>query len=302
MAIIRTRDLTKRYGPAIAVDQLSLSIEAGTIYGFVGLNGAGKTTAMRMLLGMIKPTSGTAEIFGKKCQNLRSEWKRVGYMIESTHAYPDLKVGEYLELFFNYYGLHGTKVVSEIIEKLGLQRYRDTRVKYLSLGNLQRLGLAKALMHHPDLLILDEPANGLDPAGMVEVRTLLLTMAQQGVTILISSHLLGEIAKIADQIGIIHEGKMIDELDAESLHRRLKKKILIHTSDNEKTLALLRSLGMEALKTKDGVLEIINGEKDCPTDFIAYNVVNQGIGLYQLIPSEEELESLFLRIIQSRDP
>jgi ABC-2 type transport system ATP-binding protein len=173
---ITTNGLTKHFGDVTAVDNLSLNIRRGEIYGFLGLNGAGKTTTIRMLLGMIKPSSGSVSLFGTGIHpGITSIWQRVGYMVETPHAYPDLTVQENLEIVRRLRNLNDTDVVQKIIEKLGLTRYANRRARNLSLGNAQRLGLAKALIHKPDLLILDEPANALDPAGIVEIRNLLLT-------------------------------------------------------------------------------------------------------------------------------
>ena len=164
MKVISTSGLTKKYGNTTVVDALSLQIEEGSIYGFLGLNGAGKTTTMRILLGMIKCTSGEYQLFEGRYQG-SEVWRNVGYMIEATHAYPDLTVEENLRLFFRYYGLSDSRALENVINQLGLQRYRKTKARFLSLGNLQRLGIAKALMHHPRLLILDEPVNGLRSCG-----------------------------------------------------------------------------------------------------------------------------------------
>ena len=253
---------------------------------------------MRMLLGMISPTSGNFSLFKNKYSR-DQVYRKVGYMIESTYAYPDLSVCEYLELFYHYYGLENRKVIAEIIVRLSLNRYRDTKVKYLSLGNLQRLGLAKALMHNPELLILDEPANGLDPAGMVEIRQMLMNLAHQGTTIFLSSHLLGEIAKIADRIGIIHDGKMVNEFETNSLDRHLDQKLIIDTCDNHRAVEVLHRIGIEPVWNAAGELEIFGQDRIHAPDFIASQIVNHGIGLNRMVPIKEELESLFLRIIQS---
>jgi len=213
---ISTNGLTKRFGDVTAVDNLSLNIRSGEIYGFLGLNGAGKTTSIRMLLGMIKPTSGSVSLFGTGIHpGTSSIWQRVGYMVETPHAYPDLTVRENLELIRRLRRLRDDDAVPIIIEKLGLTPYANRRAKALSLGNAQRLGLAKALIHKPDLLILDEPANALDPAGIVEIRSLLRSLAStDGVTIFVSSHILSEVARLATRVGVIHEGKLVEEIPA----------------------------------------------------------------------------------------
>lgn len=301
MPVIETRDLSKQYKRIRAVDGLSLHMEEGTIYGFLGLNGAGKTTTMRMLLGMIKPTGGTARIFGRDCQTDHSIWSQVGYMVESTHAYPELTVEENLNLFYAYRGLKNRNAVSGIIGLLKLDRYQDVKARYLSLGNLQRLGLAKALMHKPKVLILDEPVNGLDPVGIIEIRELLSRLAKEGTTILMSSHLLSEIARIADTIGIIHHGVLISELKSELLHMQLQRKLIIETNDPEKTKGVLERLNTRPVMKAPGEWEIQLDDLSLPSEIIASTLVNEGIGLRKLNPVEEDLESFFLRIIQGKD-
>ncbi len=172
--------LTKRYGAICAVDNVSLRVGRGEIYAFLGLNGAGKTTTIRMLLGMIRPTSGAAYLLGRPVSaDARDLWAQVGYLVETPHAYPELTVRENLEVFRRLRELRDPKAVERIIERLALTAYAERRAGTLSLGNAQRLGLAKALLHDPSLLLLDEPANGLDPAGVVEIRELLRELAHE---------------------------------------------------------------------------------------------------------------------------
>jgi ABC-2 type transport system ATP-binding protein len=212
-AVIRTESLSKHYGKLKAVDEVSISVQKGEIYGFLGLNGAGKTTTIRMLLGLISPTSGAAYLNNNKVSPGNTEmWKDIGYLVEVPYSYPDLTVWENLEIIRRLRFLKDNRSTLNIIEKLRLEPYSDVLSKNLSLGNSQRLGLAKALIHEPDILLLDEPANGLDPEGIVEIRELLEDLAaNSGVTVFISSHILGEISKLATRIGIIHEGKLIHE-------------------------------------------------------------------------------------------
>ena len=232
---IEASGLTKRFGEVIAVKDLSLSVQAGEIYGFLGLNGAGKTTTIRMLLGMIKPSVGPVSLFGTRIQpGERSIWQRVGYLVETPHAYPDVTVRQNLELVRRLRKISQCSAVDAIMEQLGLTQYAGRRARNLSLGNSQRLGLAKALIHHPDLLILDEPANGLDPAGIVEIRNLLRGLAEKdGVTVFISSHILGEAAQLALRKGIVHEGRLVKEVSAATLAQGERRRLEI-------TLAILR--------------------------------------------------------------
>lgn len=212
-AIIQTEGLTKQYGSHHAVDGISLHVEQGEIYGFLGLNGAGKTTTIRMLLGMIRPDSGASYLFGQRVDaGSHKLWANVGYMVETPYSYPELTVRENLEIIRRLRGIPERDAIDSVMDKLQLTAYRDRKAGKLSLGNGQRLGLAKAMLHNPKVLILDEPTNGLDPAGIVEVRQLLNELAlTHGVTIFISSHILGEVARLATRIGIVHHGKLLQQ-------------------------------------------------------------------------------------------
>src|SRR4030042_1469211 len=207
--LIETYDLGKSYGDVRAVEHLSLRVGEGEIYAFLGLNGAGKTTTIRMLLGMIKPTSGYATVLQTRVQiGSREPWKSVGYMVEDPHAYPELTVVENLEVTRRLHPGTSSGAVGQIIERLDLGAYADRRARNLSHGNAQRLGLAKALIHDPWLLILYEPANGLDPAGIVEIRKMLLELTRQyGGQVFMASHILAEVSRLADRIGILPTGE-----------------------------------------------------------------------------------------------
>jgi ABC-2 type transport system ATP-binding protein len=214
--VIETKALTKRYRHTTAVDGLTLRVEPGQIYGFLGLNGAGKSTAIRMLLGMTRPTSGAVRLLGRD----EPDWSRVGYLVDGAHAYPRLTVRENLEITRRLRREPDPDAADRATDLFGLTPYRDRRAGTLSLGNAQRLGLAKAVLHRPDVLILDEPANGLDPLGIMELRGILRRLAdQEGTAILVSSHILAEVARTADRIGIIDRGRMLTEFPATDLPR-----------------------------------------------------------------------------------
>ena len=298
MKVVAISNLTKNYGTFSAVSNLSLSIEAGNVYGFLGLNGAGKTTTMRMLLGMIRPTAGTVRLFDNRAD--KTEWSKVGYMIESTRAYPDLSVEEYLNVFYRYYGLKSKTAISRVLSLLNLEQYKRKKAKHLSLGNLQRLGLAKALIHQPELLVLDEPVNGLDPAGIVEVRHLIRHLGDQGVTVLISSHLLGEIAKTADTIGIIHEGVLISEFDSAKLHQSLNRKLIVDTKDNMAASTLLANSGLHATLNDRNELELSNEEVVGKPESVVELLTSHQLTPRKVLLHEEDLESYFLRIITKK--
>lgn len=297
MNIIQTQNLTKKFGSASAVQGLSLSVAEGEIYGFLGLNGAGKTTTIRMLLGMIAPTSGSITLFGKDLTRKSDIWHDVGYMVETPHAYPDLSVWENLEIIARLRGIFSKNVVNEVIERLHLTQYRDKQVKHLSLGNVQRLGLAKALMHKPKLLLLDEPINGLDPAGIQEVREMLQELARSGTTVFLSSHILSEMAKLATRIGIIHAGRLLKQVFTRDLSDLLERELLIRTGDNQATMKLLQERGFEVVLNGENCLHTkdqraLQHPEDIATLCVAANLPPQYLSVV-----EEDLEHYFLRII-----
>lgn len=224
--VIRIENLSKIYGENAVVDNMNLSINQGEIFGFLGLNGAGKTTTIRMLLGMVAPTMGNCFIQGIKISRGKiGTWRDVGYIVETPYSYPELTVKENLELILKLRGIKNQDSVEQVMKKLRLKEYEAKKVQKLSQGNRQRLGIAKAMIHNPQILILDEPTNGLDPAGVAEVRQLLTELAEKsGVTVLISSHKLEEISKIATSITIIHYGKLIKKIDIKQLENQLKKR------------------------------------------------------------------------------
>jgi ABC-2 type transport system ATP-binding protein len=296
--IIETNNLEKRYGDVVAVDHLSMRVEPGEIYAFLGLNGAGKTTTIRMLLGMIRPTAGGATVLGTPVRVGSSEpWARVGYLVETPHAYPELTVRENLEVARRLHPGTPVSAVSQTIEQLGLAAYADRHAGDLSLGNAQRLGLAKALLHNPTLLILDEPANGLDPAGIVEIRELLLDLTRrQGVTVFMSSHILGEVSRLAARVGIIHQGKLIQELDIAELERNRQRRLMVRTRDMVAARAALSAAGRAADLHDDLIILGDTASLECPDD-IASLLVQAGAPPLHLMIEEEDLEAYFLRLV-----
>lgn len=297
--IIRTDHLTKHYGKVHALNNVSISIKKGEIYGFLGLNGAGKTTTILLLLGIINPTSGSSFLYGEKVSAGNNRlWKNVGYLLERQYSYPELTVSENLEIIRRLRNISDRKSIDTIITRLKLDPYKEVRAKNLSLGNVQRLGLAKALLHNPDILILDEPANGLDPAGIVEIRELLKGLASNhGVTIFISSHILEEISRLATRIGIIHQGRLIQEIDTNELENLCKKRLVIDT-DNKKAARLkLIENGFPVNVSREGLLEVKEDDAIKHPENIANILVYAGLPPKLLKVEEENLESYFLRII-----
>ena len=296
---IETNNLVKRYGDVTAVDGLSLRVARGEIYAFLGLNGAGKTTTIRLLLGMVKPTSGEARVLGTIIRfGDKKPWDSVGYMVETPDAYPELTVRENLEAMRRLRPGTAAQAVDRVIERLGLSPYADRRAGTLSHGNAQRLGLAKALLHNPELLILDEPANGLDPAGIVEIRNLLIELArEQGVTVFMSSHILGEVSRLAQRIGIIHQGRLLQELDVDELERNRRRRLVIRTRDGQAARSALLSAGFSADMTSDGTIEVKDIAAIEQPDDIATRLVNAGHAPTMLNVEEENLEHYFLRLV-----
>jgi ABC-2 type transport system ATP-binding protein len=296
---IETEDLGKRYGALWAVEHLSLRVDEGEIYAFLGLNGAGKTTTIRMLLGMIRPTTGSANVLHTRVRlGSREPWGSVGYMVEIPHSYPELTVYENLEVARRLHPGTPKQAISSMIERLGLAAYADRRTGNLSQGNAQRLGLAKALLHDPRLIFLDEPANGLDPAGIVEIRELLLELShKKGVTVFMSSHILAEVSRLAQRIGIIHKGRLLQELNIDELEQNRRKRLLLRVRDVEFAHRSLKDAGHPAMILKDGTIELKTGYSVEHPDEINRFLVNARIPPTQLMVEEEELEHYFLSLV-----
>lgn len=295
---ISTKSLTKRFGETIAIDDISIHVNQGEIYGFLGLNGAGKTTLIRTLLGLVKPSQGEVKLFGRKLTADFNAWNDIGYLVETPHSYPNISVIENLKVYYHLRQLDNPQLIQEVISRLKLTQYRNTKAKHLSLGNQQRLGLAKALMHNPKLVILDEPINGLDPEGIVEVRELLKDLADQGATVFLSSHILGEISKVANRIGIIHAGQLIKELTAFELHSQLSRNIIVNTNDNLVAAHHLVNSNYKAVINGNNEIEISDSSAIENPENIARLLVEKGLALKQVYLFTEDLEMFFLRTIR----
>ena len=279
----------------LAVDALDLDVRRGEIYGFLGRNGAGKTTTIRMLLGLIRPTGGDVEVLGRRVRpGTTSSFARVGYLVEAATAYPNLTVRENLDIQRRLTRAPRT-AVAEVIELMRLGELADRRARVLSLGNKQRLSLAQALLHRPELLILDEPANALDPAGIVEIRELLLSLAsEQGVTVFLSSHILGEIAHLVDRIGIMHEGRLLEEFDRDQLRAEERLYVEVGVSDPTRAATLLAAVGFAHVEQADDQLRVYDAEGRVPE--MARALVGAGLDITELAAVHEDLERHFLRL------
>jgi ABC-2 type transport system ATP-binding protein len=296
--VIASKGLSKRYDDVLAVDSLDLDVRRGEVYGFLGRNGAGKTTTIRMLLGLIRPSAGEVTILGRRVAPGETEtFRHVGYLVEAASAYPNLTVRENLEIQRRLTGSARTAVTATI-EQLRLDAYAHKRAGQLSLGNKQRLSLARALLHAPEVLVLDEPANALDPAGIVEIRELLRSLAsERGVTVFMSSHILAEVAHLADRIGIVHDGLLLEELDREELAEKARAFVEVGVSDPARADELLKDAGfgnIERSPDAPGILRVFDTPDRAPE--IARVLVNAGLQLNALTPTAEDLETYFLRL------
>ena len=294
---IETSGLSKSFGQVRAVDSVSLRVRPGEIYGFLGLNGAGKTTTIRALLGMIRPSAGSVQVLGQAVgPNGHGPWRQVGHLVEKPTAYPELTVRENLEIARRLHGIGNTSATSHVIERLELASYADRKAGALSTGNLQRLGLARALLHEPKLLILDEPANGLDPAGVVEIRELLAGLAREkGVTVFMSSHILTEVHRLAMRIGIIHEGRLIEELEAAKLEELRSQRLEIQARNLEAAQSALVQAGF-AVTTGERTLLLTDPRALDAPDEVATILVRAGTPPTRLVVEQENLEEHFLRL------
>jgi bacitracin transport system ATP-binding protein len=296
--ILRTQQLCKQYNSKVAVNNVSMNIKAGDIYGFLGQNGAGKTTTMRMIMGLIKPTSGTVELFGSDVSGGMSKaFERIGSIIEYPGFYLNLSGAENLEIHRSYMGIGNRECIDESLKMVSLLEAKNQRVKSYSLGMKQRLGLARALLHQPELLVLDEPTNGLDPAGIKEMRQLFINLAKRrGITFLISSHLLTEVEQIATKIGIIHKGSLIEELDSETLRSKTHTCLEIQVTDERHAAVVIE----QELQTKDfrilgdGCLRLYQ-YLNTPEKVNACLMTN-GIAVKSITLSGDSLEDYFLKL------
>ncbi len=297
--VIETRNLTKQYGAQTSVNRVSLHLRSGRIYGLLGRNGAGKTTTMKLLLGLTRPTAGEVFLFGMPLPgNEKKILPRVGSLIESPGFYPNLTGTENLKIFATLRGIPRSGAIREALDLVGLP-YRDKKLfSQYSLGMKQRLAIALAVMHDPELLILDESTNGLDPIGIAEIRAFLRSLCQErGKTILISSHILSEISLLADDVGIIDHGVLLEEESLAELEAKNGRYIHLTVSDAAQAARLLETqLHTAAFRVEDArSLRILDPELPLPD--IARTMLADGLALYDLHLCEDTLEDYFKRVI-----
>jgi bacitracin transport system ATP-binding protein len=301
--VIRTEGLTKHFGKVKAVEDLNLTVRRGDIYAFLGRNGAGKTTTIRMMLALARPTDGYVEILGYRMKpNVVRAFERIGSMVETPGAYGNLTVRENLEMQRSLLGLRGKQWVDEVIEMCDLGQYLDRQAGKLSLGNKQRLGLGRALLHKPEVLILDEPTNGLDPVGIADIRNLLTRLAaERGITVFLSSHILAEVQKLATTIGIIHEGRLLEEIDYEELRRRNREYLELTVSDAKRASWVLEEqLELKDFAVREGNVVRVYSDFDRATD-INTALITAGVAVAGMRMSEENLEDHFVKLTGGSD-
>jgi ABC-2 type transport system ATP-binding protein len=303
-AAVSTRGLTKQYGALTALDRLDLELEPGDVFGFIGPNGAGKSTTMKILAGLLSPTAGEARVLGKDVtKNGDFVRRNVGYMPDSFGVYEDLKVSEYLDFFASAYGIgrgQRRKIVGEVLELTDLVYKKDANVDSLSRGMQQRLGLARVLVHDPPVLLLDEPASGLDPRARIEIRELLKTLRSMGKTIMVSSHILSELGEFSNKLGIIERGKLIISGTQEELMARARAHpvIAVQVCDEvEKAVAVLKmDSRVDEVKVLGKELHVTLHDASTHHHFIMELLVGAQVKLDGVAMLQLKLEDVFLRL------
>lgn len=296
--VLRTNQLTKVYGKETVVDHLDLEVKRGSIYGFLGPNGAGKTTTIRMLLGLARPTEGEVLIFGKNFHEYRlSILERVGSLVETPSYYSHLTGYENLEVVRRLYRIPEKVRIDEVLEIVGLTDTKHKKVKNYSLGMKQRLGIATALMNRPELLILDEPTNGLDPSGIQEIRELIRQMPRQhDVTVFVSSHLLSEVEQIATDVGILHRGRLLFQGSLQSLRSRQIGRLVMEVDRPEEAARLLRSRGFDVIQQgRELYVEDPSSQK---VGEIQQLLALEGFVIHRLTNDQPSLEQAFLEMVK----
>jgi ABC-2 type transport system ATP-binding protein len=291
VTVIEVRGLVKRFGPAMVVDGLSFAVGAGTVTGFLGPNGAGKTTTLRVLLGLVAPTSGQATIWGKPYRELGGRRRRVGAVLEASGFHPGRTVADHLRVRCAAAGAARSRI-GAVLAETGMGELAGRQAGHLSLGERQRLGLAGALLGEPEVLILDEPANGLDPAGVLWLRGFLRRLGEQGRTVLVSSHILSEVAQFADRAVVIDRGRLISAGPVTELVKAARQAVVVRTPRAEALRAALISEGAAVRAAAPDRLEITG----LGTEQVATLAAALGIPIYEMTADTGSLEEAFLRL------
>jgi ABC-2 type transport system ATP-binding protein len=288
--VVSARSLTKRFGKLTAVDDLSFELAAGTVTGFLGPNGAGKTTTLRMLLGLAAPSSGDAQIFGTHYRTLARPAQRVGAVLEATDFHPGRSGRNHLRTLAAAEGISNARV-DEVLRLVELESAANRRVKGYSLGMRQRLGLAAALLGEPELLILDEPANGLDPEGVRWLRDFLRAFAAEGKTVFVSSHVLAEVAQTVDRVVIINRGKLVVESPLAELTARVGGGVRVRSPQADRLAEALRAAGLDAERAGDALVV-----RETGPERVGELAAEHGIVLHELARQDSSLEDVFLQL------
>lgn len=294
--VIKMNNLTKKYGEQTAVKHLNMQIERGEIYGFIGENGAGKTTTIRLITGIAKPTEGSLELFGRS--DLQKQRRKIGCIIEAPALYPEMTARENLDVQRISMGIQDKSTIPAVLKLVNLDDTGKKKAKNFSLGMKQRLALAIAMLGSPELLILDEPTNGLDPIGIMDMREILKRISQeQGVTILISSHLLSELYLVAGRFGIIHKGELLEQITVEELKEKCRKYVYLSVNDAEAAIKIMKEkLNLTRYEVLPGkgirIMEYLDR-----TDRIAAVILESGMELGELSLREDNLETYYSNVI-----
>lgn len=294
--LLSTSGLTKQFGHHKAVNNVDLHVKKGAIYGFIGRNGAGKTTFLKMISGLSQPTSGEIEMFGYKNEELKHVRSRISCLIEAPGIYGNMSAYDNLAIKCKLFGIQDKQYIENILKIVGLSDTGKKKIKHFSLGMKQRLGIGLALVGEPDLLVLDEPINGLDPQGIAEIRDMLLRLKEeQNMTILISSHILEELSKIATHYGIIHNGNLLQELTREELMIRCSERMEVLLDDPKKAIPVLDQMGFTNYQVMDQhkiyIYERLNESASVNMELAKAGILVRGIGI-----TSEELENYFLNL------
>ena len=310
--IIETKDLTKKYGKFLALDRLTMSVERGQILGFVGPNGAGKTTTIKILVGLARPTSGSARVAGVDCVAKAGQLKRlVGYMPDTFGSYDNMRVREYLDFFGAAFGIprrDRAKRAGAVLDMAGAGTYGDLYLEALSHGMKQRVGIARTLMHDPELLILDEPANGLDPQARIEIRQLLLDLADQGKTLLVTSHVLPELARICNVVAIITRGRLrafgtLEEITRQLSPRRPLEVLLTQADQIDAAIAVIRKhieVGAEITSSlAEAAVRFNTARREEQLAGLLADLIQSGVTVAQFREVQTDLEEAFMTFARS---
>ncbi len=295
--VLQTNALTKRYGDFTALDGLTMRIPKGAIYGFVGRNGAGKTTLIRLICGLQQPTAGEYSLYGipHTTAAIARSRRRMGAVVETPSIYTEMTAEENLRQQYLVLGLPSESGIPELLRLVGLENAGRKKVKHFSLGMRQRLGIAVALAGNPDLLVLDEPVNGLDPQGIIEMRELILKLNREhGITVLISSHILDELARLATHYGFIEGGRMLKEMSAEELEMRCRKCVRAEVADAAVFARVLDRLGLEYRVADASRVDIFS---DVQVTRLAQEAAKEGCVIYNMREHDESLEGFYMNLI-----